>query len=708
VSLTIKTAGSAGGANLSNAGKAAPKAAAKSTYDINRATADYSALRAGLLTWFNDTLGPINDFYELTEPTTPFVSITDEKGKNTVYQCVDPTIRNYTDAVCAFVRAEKIRVRCPSERNPGAEQQDLSDTENMLRLVWQIQDEIQVGDFIEERKKLLCLRGMYFAQVTLLDPDDADESYMGFPLRLDLVDPYDVAWETGQDGALSLVIVQKRRIARELPQKWLAAAGITDLNTECEVLEAFDCMAHGAIVNNKVVKPMAPHGYVDLIGRPAVPFAVCMMSPGPQRQGGVGPLASGVSQRGKRVGYPLVAALLKDAKKRSRILTMLFHAAKMQSMPFLEVKGLNLRDGGPGVDFKTGVGLFDKDPGAGMRWVPPPDASPALKLMLDAINQDLQSSSANVSILQGQIQTNVSGVAANHMTSWARSKAESLAITLEHGLVREGQLIIGNLRNHLQPSTARQIQKATGAAPLLSQGEHSPLTQDGYALPFYERATGDKLRPIDSYTLEKISEIEVSIESDTRTPMESEMAMAKEYATVADANGDPLVDLNWIRSNLMHIDNTAEVDRQVTLRRMLSQGNNPYATVKQLEALLDEWETVVEDPEQLQSYRAQVDQAKQQAISTAFNQAFQSFQQAMSTPAQAQTPIGAPGGQPPLGPPMGQQGMPPQPMGGPPQGPPMMPPGGPPPGTAPLPPAPMPPVQGPLPPAGPAGPPMMM
>jgi hypothetical protein len=656
-----------------------------SDYDLTKATDDYATWRQPLSQWLTDVLIPIDDAAKLREPTTPYVEILGPDGQNTVTQWIDTTMYSYGEALAAYIRSTGVRVRASEADNPMATDEDRADAEAAIRFDLQYQDEVLAGDYLELLKWHLTYRGMCFEQhLPLSEEESADLD--GLKIRGDVHDVFDVAWRLGVGDRLGRCIVQKRRLLEELPPAWRTASGKTDEDADDTLVEYFDCYQHGAIYGTDIVKPLAPHGYVDSAGRPAVPITFHIHNAHIERQGDTGPQASGISQRGIRVGTPLVFSLLTELKKRSRAMTLAMHAARIGSVPLIAVKGLlqGRDEEGEEIDFESGVLQLEDTPSSDARFVVPPNASPALKNVIDAINQDLAAASVAPGILQGQVTQNVPGVSQNGMTSWARAKAEGLALTLSRGLTHRAGMRIGIYKQMLVAPTTHRYARAAGKPLNPHLGDKSPLATDGVTM---EIGGG---RQIDDLTFADIRRLRVEVVADNRMPLEQELQFSITAAQAKTESGQPLFPLKYIRENFAHVEDARQMESDAILEAQAANPQTPYGQTRVIRAMIDDAATRL-PPEQVQQFEAQFQQLEPMAIQSAFAQAFQALQQAAQPqPPPGQPPpdqagaLGAGGGPPPMGgPPMGPpQGPPPPPgppMQGPPPGPPMMgPPMGPP------------------------------
>jgi hypothetical protein len=544
----------------------------------------------------------------------------------------------------------------------------------------QYQDEVLAGDYLELLKWHLTYRGMCFEQhLPLSEEESADLD--GLKIRGDVHDVFDVAWRLGVGDRLGRCIVQKRRLLEELPPAWRTASGKTDEDADDTLVEYFDCYQHGAIYGTDIVKPLAPHGYVDSAGRPAVPITFHIHNAHIERQGDVGPQASGISQRGIRVGTPLVFSLLTELKKRARAMTLAMHAARIGSVPLIAVKGLlqGRDEAGEEIDFESGVLQLEDTPSSDARFIVPPNASPALKNVIDAINQDLAAASVAPGILQGQVTQNVPGVSQNGMTSWARAKAEGLALTLSRGLTHRASMRIGIYKQMLSAPTTRRYARAAGKPLNPHLGDKSPLATDGIMMDI---GGG---RQIDDLTFADIRRLRVEVVADNRMPLEQELQFSITAYGAKDDSGMKLFPRKYIRENFAHVEDARQMESDAILEAQAANPQTPYGQTRLIRAMIDDAATRL-DPQQVAQFERDYQQLEPMAIQSAMQQAFMALQQAAN--GQQAAGSGQPAAPPDQGmggPPMGgppPQG-PPPPMGGPPMQ-------GPPPGP-PMPPGPFPP-----------------
>jgi len=622
------------------------KATSTNTYDPTRIQSDFGNWRTNLLSYYTTTIKSVDDYYEMRQPNSPYFQIYDLQGNPTAYQYISPIIRSGVDSVLSFVRSDSIAIRVPAGDSPGASQEDLSDTESVLRFIYDYHSENVPYDQMEERKLLLALRGAYVAQFTWLDdPADAQALNNGMPMRIDVHDPLDCSYILGNTHALEKIIVQKRRTASELPLDWQTQLDVTDENQEFVVLEYFDRTHSAAVVGTDVVKPLTPHGYVNNAGEPCVPFVLCQHKARPQRLGQIGPDASGLSQRAFIVGTPLVESILPLAEIDSRVKTYFMYNTKLTARGLLKMKGVVQREGNANVDMDAGVIELEDSPSSDAQWLSPPALAQAITPFLSMLSSDIAQAYISGGILSGEIQQNVSGIAANHMTSFARSKAIDFSYSFARGLTNECSLMIGMMRYNLIASAARLYAQANNGAQLPLADPNSELAK-GHPMPFSSRITGDEHRPIDPVTFANINRVIVDVTPDTKTPRESDYQTA---IALKQANG--LVDDDYIRSKFLHIDNVAEVNQRIALQGQLNDPQSPFAQLKAREAMLNELAPLL-DPAQVAQYRQQYAVQGAQILADMFSTPIAPPQG--PTGVSPSAPTGAPpqGGQPPAGPPL--------------------------------------------------------
>src|SRR5215831_9000725 len=495
-------------------------------YDPKQMMQDYTDWRQPFQTCITKVLIPIDDAAALREPTEPYVEIRDRDDKNVVVQWIDTTMRNYGDAVSAYIRVDEMQCIASEADNPMASEEDRAAAQVAARHDLQYQDEVMEGDLIAQIKWHLTYRGLCFEQHLPLSPEESDE-LEGMKVRGDVHDFFDVAFRTTVGQRLDRVIVQKRRLLGELPPSWQQKVPNKDYDLDDILYEYFDRYCHAAVYGTTLVKPLTPHGYQDSLGRCAVPITLYQHEPHIQRLGDVGPQASGFSMRGVWIGTPLVYSLLTEHVKRSRALTLAQHAARTGSVPLIVVKGLmpSRSDENEDIDFENGVLQLEDTPSSMAQFMVPPNAGPTLTALISAINQDLAAASVAPNILQGQTMENVPGVSQNGMTSWARAKAESLSLSLSRGLTNRESMRIGIYKQILVASTAREYKRAHGESLNLSLGQMSELMHDGVTMI----AGGIE---IDNLTFEHIRRVRVVANATNRMATEQEAQLGQSLSQV--------------------------------------------------------------------------------------------------------------------------------------------------------------------------------
>jgi hypothetical protein len=625
------------------------KAAQPSTYVLEDALSDFNTWNTPLSTHKQNLL-VLNDLHELVTPSTDYWQLTDEDNNPIVLQDIPPDVRNLNDATGDLIRVEDLEISAPAAFNPAATQEERDDCVGALDFTMHHHLEAVLGDIFEQVKELTIKRGMCFIQVSWLSPQDAQKQNRKFPLRWQPQDLFDCSWHAGADGGVKQMIVYKKLLGHDIPAPdWLSAAGVDDLNIEQDVVEYWDETHHGVLIGGKTAMPLTPHGYLDANGDPWCPFVPCVHKPRRVRTGNVPPLASGVSPRHVIVGTPVAEAIVSTTIAKARVMTKHLHQVD-RSGGILVLKAIAEREGGAAVDIDRGYAELEDTPNSKAEWIGPPNLSPIYDGAYNQLQQRLEAGGMAQSIASGQTQSATSGRAVNSMTTVPRSKAESLAISLQQAWSSVMLHSVAIWRTMLNNGAADEVVAQGQPAPTVI---NTPAAQefwygDRIALPLY---LGGGVRAIVPAMLEGIQHIRVELQADTRMPDEVEFQQAMAAAQQAK-DGNPLVNNDWIREKKLHIDNISQVKDAILMDKAEADPSSPWGAYRQREAIVN---AMIGDLP---------DDQKQVLVAALLQQKFQALMQLASGQVPPTPPQGG-GGPPPGQPPMTPQGMPPSPFGAP-------------------------------------------
>lgn len=629
-----------------------------STYKLENALADFNTWNTPIVTYKQD-LRLLDDLHELRPPDTDYWQLQDEDGNPIVLQDVTPRVRHLNDAVSDLIRVEAMEIAAPAAFNAAATQEERDDCVGALDYTMYHHLHNVMGDIFEHVKALVIKRGLCFVQLSWLDPADATKLNRRFPMRWQPQDLFDCAWHLGTDGSIKQMIVYKKLLGHQLDPQWLTGAGVTDLDLEQDVLEYWDETHAGALIGGKVCKPLAPHGYVDENGDPWCPFVPFVHKIREKRIGQVGPLASGVSQRSIFVGTPVAESIISTAITESRIMTKHLHQVD-RSGGVIVFKGLVEREGGPAFDIDHGYGELEDTSTSSAQWLGPPNLTPIYGGAYERLDHRAEAGGMAQNIASGQTQSAVSGRAVNNMTTVPRAKSESVSLSLAQGWSNVCTKSVAIWRTMLNNGAADEMQAAGHPVPTVI---NTPEAQqywfgDRIALPFF---LGGGVRPIVPARLEGIQRIRVGLEADTRMPDEVELQQALALAQQADKN--PLVNMDWIRENKMHIDNIQQVKDAILTEAAERDPNSPWGQYRAREAVVNTYIGDIPDDQKQAIIDALAQQKTQALMAMASGQMPPQGGSGQPPGPPGQPGVPPPGGpQPPPAPPMNPQAPPPQAM----------------------------------------------
>jgi len=650
---------------------AAPSLGTAPKYDLTQAAQDYSNLKLARQTFDQDFLLKLHQLYFQEAPDTAYLTILGPDKQNIVEQVVDPTVTFTVDKTVDFILAKGVSVRVDADRNPltGPDQRQIA--ANTVKFSWDWNDKHVPGlNSFHRRTWLLCMRGAYVAEYSWLDATQADDLLDGFPIKLTLHDPFHVAWATDANHAVQRVIVAKRRYASDLPDAWRTKLGENVKDSDVfDLYEYFDRVQMGAIVGNIIVSDLHPHGYTDINGSPMVPFEIRQHHPVEILKSSARPIINGVNPESVIVGMPPVGKIIQMVEQKSWLLTFARHTLKDGGVPYL------FTTGNVSIDPKARH-IKGNSPDAKAEWMQAPGINDNILKLAQYIDDSIQQGGIGSGLMKGDVNSGLTGVAVNQMTTLPKRQMEAVAESLEHGLESEAQIILGLIKGNTAPSTAQKYQHVT-KQPLSLAGTDAHAFTDGQDLALSHLITGRLDSGINYLSIDGV----VSVECDV-TPHETlDKLTSMRFAMDAmNAKTQKIPDEELYA--LLHFTDPENAARRMAWQTMKGDPNMPFARTEAMRAMLIERRGVWDDAT-IQQQLQQIDQIEQQAAQSLLQEL---LAQPVTMPAQpsdmgggtggSQVPPAPPGGSPP--PPGAPPGAPP-----PPTAPPGAPPAGPPPGPPP-------------------------
>lgn len=640
----LSSGGSGAPANSSN-GPAPSKGGFFPPIDLNDIRTEYDRIGRPLINYFT-RLQEIDDWYFQRDQSDPFIEILDVEGNNTVRQISSNEMRVWGERLVSYITPEHVTVEVPPALNPRADTSCLQHIKNSIEFTWHWNDMYRFGSLHTRRMFDLVCRGVYIAQYKWLPPEDANSINGGFPIMITMHDVFNTRWELDSDGMVNVVILAKKRMARQIPEPWLQAVGQQYAPTdEVEIYEYWDREMHGVVIGGAIVKPLTPHKYTTVDGTPICPFVIPVHLEHDENQADTAPQFSGTGLLSVRVGTPVLESLLPVVRNKSKLLTAQFESIRRAAIPVIAVQDNPGREiGDIAQSIEEGILVLPKDGKA--EWMTPPPIVQQIGGALDYYDKtQVGTAGAAASMLSGTQPTGTSMLNTSTSTNLARQNAMMAAKTLSIGLTREALLICGMIKNNTKSSTARNYFAATGYQL------QSSRTQDytnGSPLAHSSAMTGSDQEPIDPYTFSGFRIARVAV-----VPEEREPAAAKRTAGLQLLSMQQLrMPLDYIYAEYFEHPNPQELLARLDMEALIRDPNLPFMKLNGLMRYLQDLTGTI-DPGLVDQAKSQVQQALPQIVQATIQQI---LQQALpqGTGGGAQPP-GGPGGPPVPGP----QGAPP-------------------------------------------------
>ncbi len=624
--------------------------------DLEDIRTEYDRIGRPLINYFT-RLQELDDWYFQREQTDPFIEILDVEGNNTVRQISSNEIRVWGERLISYITPEHLTVEVQPALNPRADTQCLQHIKNAIEFTWHWNDMYRFGSLLTRRMFDLVCRGLYVAQYSWLDSSEANQVNGGYPIMVTMHDVFNTRWELDSDGMVNVVILAKKRMARQIREPWLQTAGQQYSPTdEVEIYEYWDRENHGVVIGGTVVKELTPHKYTSVDGTPICPFAIPIHLEHDENQADTSPQFSGTGLLSVRVGTPVLESLLPVVRNKSKLLTAQFESIRRAAIPVIAVHDNPGREiGDIAQSIEEGILVLPKDGKA--EWMTPPPIVQQIGGALDYYDKtQVGTAGAASSILSGTSPTGTSMLSTNASTNLARQNAMMAAKTLSVGLTREAMIICGLIKANTKSSTARNYFAASGFK--LDSTRPGDYT-DGAPLAHSSAMTGSDQEPIDPYTFNGFRIARVAV-----VPEEREPAAAKRTAGLQLLSMQQLrMPLDYIYAEYFEHPNPQELLARLDMEALVRDPNLPFMKLNGLMRYLQDL-TGTLDPGLVDQAKSQAQQALPQIVQATIQQILaQALPQGGGALAQ---PGGAPGGPPVPGPqgapgPLGAgQGLPPR------------------------------------------------
>ena len=664
-------------------------------YDLSQVASDWTNFRNIRQQFDQDTILTGDQLYRQRDPTTPYLFVPAEDGTtNLAKQVVDPTYTFLVDKCKAYNMSGGISVRCPAETN-SASPRNLELCEDTIRFTFRWNEYMAPRHFSQSiiHDDILQL-GTVACSVWY---DTALSGLGGYPIKLCLDNPLAVAYEDDADGGLRRVITAYRVLVGELPQPWRTGDLATKADTdEVTLFKDYNRVNFAAVVDGNVIAQYA-HGFVDLMGNPMVPYVIELHDAMKTRLGDAQPQIGYSNPREIRIGRPPFMGLIGTIKHKSFYLTAERYDIRENLAAWEFISGdLEMDYNAKRAIDKTGAGKFS--------FVAPANILMDIEKGLDRTSAEIEAGGGAGAWMSGQPVT-MSGVAQQGQTQIPKQFFEAPRHTHERFLVRVGMMILAMVKSNTGTSMARKFKASTGKdlQPLGSR-DYSPDFSNANAMPYYWYVTGDVRVPVDTLTVDGVTDVVVGISPVDSLPKDQAIQLFMNVEQMERQSGRLVVPASYKYGELLGVTNPQGFMGQLALDQFESDPNSPAGKVRLLrEVARQRMADENGDPNFWQNALRQLDQQSE----AAYQQQWQQQLAALTQPPQMQQ---GGGGQPP-GPPQPQAGPPgaaPQSPAPPPAAPPAVQPQPTPimPGAMQHPPVPQPPPQpqgGPIPPFGQGG-----
>jgi hypothetical protein len=625
-------------------------------YDLEQIVTDRSNIMRHTQEWWDNTIVPIDRFRRMqADPQLPYLQI----GDLTPTQYTHPLISDFINKGIPFLLSKGVSLNYTPEHNPTASNDDLALASRIVRSVW-AHNERGGRNTIQRRAKLLGARGGYAVQYDMPAPEDADAISDGYPVVSFLYDIADVQWVRDSLLNVTRVINAKRRLVGELNPK--LRGDHTDLNEIVDFYEHWDRVNYGCVINGtEVVKDLTPHGYIDRLGQPMLPWVIAFHDEEEFILGDDVISTSALTPLKTLIGHPPAEHLLEATKHLSFMLTLLRFCITKGVLPEKVVKGRFTYDRA-----RLVYHMEEGNPGDGVEIL---DTAKNLPAVLQTIQffQGLGEQSGLGSAMLSGMKQELSGTSAHEQTDLGRAPLDALRDTLERTLGEEAEMILAMVASSTEPSTAQRYQKKySRPLPSLNPKTDANYT-NGTPLPLSGLIAGQPNAQITWLDLEGCHTPTVSVNTSEDLPLEQSYQIGM---TLLQSDKSPFDPAEVIEKYFHHDNAQSAIDRGL-LARMFMNPQLPFADLRALKELCQQKEGEI-DPNTLAQLRAQIQAAEQQAFITTVQQKLQAISQGQLPPSSnpQTTPSGPPQAQgaPPPQPPLPPGAPPPTPIAGAPPG----------------------------------------
>jgi hypothetical protein len=664
----------------------------KPQYDVTQVASDWTNFRQ----YRQQFDLAVTAIYEMLlrqrDPTTvgqpAYLNVPDTDGvTNLAKQVTSPLVAFNHRKWKAYNLSGKVAISCPVEEN-AAPWPNLALCERTVSKAFALNQRRAPTHWHQAiLAENIMSYGAACTQVWYCTPQDAQYMLGGFPIKLTTHSPLAVQDVLDADGSLGRVMVGKIVQVGSLPDKWRSGSlsGRQDYD-QVTLFEDFNKFSYSAVVEGEVIDQY-DHGFVDLYGNPMCPWVITLHEPMPMRLGDVQPTFSYSSPREVWIGQPPLMALINAAIQHSFHLTGERYAVRENLTAWHVIKGK------VNIDHDTKVA--EVQPTGDFRMEAQPNVLPQIEMALQRIEGLMEAGAGAKNLLAGNTDMEASGVAIQGATTLAKAMADLARLTQEEHNADVGAMILAMVKSETQPSKNRKFKKSTGR-DIIPFGNrdyspdysHAPSTEPGNeskgALPNYDQITGSKNTPIDSMTVEGVTDVRCGMQPVDALPKEQRIQLFMNALQMEQQTGHLILPDAYKYGELLGVSNPQKFISQRDMDQALNDPNSPLRRGRLMREFAEErMASEAADPQFWATQLAQFEQLEERAS----QQQWQQWMTELQTPPQpAQAAMGGgppqPGQPPPQpGPPPGapQPALPPGPPPPPPQGMPNgAPPGGPP------------------------------
>lgn len=619
-------------------------------YDLLNIVRDRGDIRQRTAQFIDDVIVAIDQLSRQADPDTPYLTASTGSSAN-ITQYTDDLIATFIDLGVPAILAKGMSVRCPQGRNPRATLDDLGTASRIVQRTWELNERFNPGrNTVTRRARLVAKQGGWATLYEHPGPDDKRVHKTGFGIHSTLYSLLDIDHERDSWGEVKRVIVANRRVVGELDP---SLRGDHDEREEIDVYEHWDRVNHGIVLaGTEIVKPLAPHGYVDRMGNPICPWVIKLHEPDEYIKGDTAPTSTSITPIKTLVGHPAVETLIPITKHLSYVLTLIRYMATEAALPTTVIKGNFIYDQG------RRVYLFDAaTPQDGVeRLNNAANIAPTLQLAEFFHNKGQRMGLSDAAAM-GNIKDGVSGTAADAMQALPEAKRDALRRTIEEGMAAEAAMILNLVASNTEASvndrharkTGRNLPTPVGMTPAEATA-HSDNFK-GQPLAGSSLITGDPLRGVTALDVEGIDWIEVTVNPMERIPIAQRWQTGTAFLQDQNSPYSPVE----ILGEFFDEEDPEGIYQRGLMHKLMANPALPFADLLALRGVVAAKRGEWDDPT-VERFNQQIAQAEQAAMEKMITDKLTAIQSG-GLPQSAPQPGNAPPGASPPGPP-GQPGQP--------------------------------------------------